>query len=156
MKHLILCAIALFLFSCNSKNFGTNTGNPEVPAPVSSQPDAPNYALSLVTELCNKVSQCVGPINTVTCKTQLFYSSRMTSELGPNASRFPSAADLVAAEAAGHISPVPIKFDSCVSAFHQLSCEDPLMLQSYSVDTPTDFSFVYLLLRASAMCTKIY
>lgn len=156
MKHLFLAFLALLFLSCNAKHFGTNTGNPEVPAPVNSQPGVPTYAQYLVTGLCQKIYQCVGQINTTACKTQLFYSSRMTSELGPKASLYSTEADLAAAESAGQILPVPSKFDICISAVNLLDCSDPLMLQAYSTEIPTDFSMAYMILRTSSACAQIY
>ncbi len=155
MRNTLFIVLAALLVSCNSNTLGTNTGNP-MATPPKNQITAPTYAASLVDNLCGKINQCFDPINMTACQTQLIYTSRMTSELGPMASSYLTLAELAIAESSGQIQPVPSAFNSCIATLKQLDCGDPLMNQAYLSSNPANFLSAYIMLRSSPFCGQIY
>lgn len=153
MKYFIILS-AFFLISCNSKFWGTNTGNPDYTMPTDgSMPYVPSR---LANKICVKLNSCFSQASVDTCYNQIINLAGYTSELGSTASAYSTLLSLANAEYNLTVTPNTTNYTNCTNAINDLSCSDPLIQNNYSTASPTNFSTTNLMFRASTACALIY
>lgn len=161
MKTYLIILSSFLLISCNTKLFGTNTGNPDLTAPAEEPaPSDENLIKSgiyaQIDQICIKLNSCFTQVATQTCYNQILELIGYTSELGAIANQYSTVTDLRTAEKNKEVSINSSNFTTCYHAIGNLICTDFLIQDNFSITEPFDFSSTNKFFRASSACSEIY
>ncbi|MBL7543182.1 MAG: hypothetical protein JNL11_05165 [Bdellovibrionaceae bacterium] len=155
MKTLFCLVFLLILSACSGD--GTNTGNPTVDGstPNSGQmPVTGNESQILANALCNKIAACFTSSSEATCKAQVPTLANFTDEILLNPP-YTTLNDLETDVQNKTFTFNSASLNTCLNSIANLSCGDSLVTSSYSTSSPSSFSNIYKLFRASSHCLSL-
>jgi hypothetical protein len=155
MKTLLCLLFLLILSACSGD--GTNTGNPTVDSGTGDNGHMPvsgRESQILASALCNKIKSCFSSSSDTTCKSQIPALSNFTDEVLLNPP-YSTLNDLETDVQSTAFTFNTTSLNSCLTSISNLSCGDSLVTSAYTSSSPTNFSTVYKLFRASSQCLSL-